>query len=101
MRTLIQTGTPRSTHVHSPGSGHASVSTRRDGCTNINIYDKRQVEFTFEGKTYLHDEKKIVKNSPSIAAPLTTDDRLTLYSQLHHNSRVYNIFVTDIEDVTT
>ena len=51
-----------------------------DGQTNINIYDKRQVEFTYKGEIYVQDKKEFIKNSPNIVAPQTVDDGLILYS---------------------
>ena len=80
--------------VYSPGQH--TVDKDMDGQTNINIYDKRQVEFTYNGETYIQDEKEFMKNSPTIVAPQTVDDGLTLYSQLQHNARVYNILMTEI-----
>ena len=62
--------------------GRHTVNRDAEGQTNINIYNKRQVEFTYKGDTYIQDKKEFMKSSPMIMAPQNVDDGLTLNSQL-------------------
>ena len=67
---------------------------------NINIYDTRIVDFIYKGEVLVQDDKEFSKNAPKLIPPVSEDNGLTLYSQVQHNARIYNIMVTDIEDVT-
>ena len=66
----------------------------------IELSDNKNIKFHFQGDDYLLQDKDFLKNTPKINAPAHIDDGLSLYSQLQHNAVVYNIFVTEIEDIS-
>ena len=59
-----------------------------------------QGRFYYEGYEYLLQEKNFTKNTPRLLTPHTEYDGLTLYTQVRNNALVYNIFLTDVKDIT-
>lgn len=66
----------------------------------IDINDRRNIKFSYEGEEYELQDKDFIKLSPRLIAPRTEDDGLSLYSQLQRNALIYNILVTDIEEMS-
>ena len=67
----------------------------------IELSDNKNVKFHYQGEDYLLQDKEFTKMSPKLTNPTHVDDGLSLYSMLQRNALVYNIFITDIEDITT
>ena len=44
-------------------------------------------------------DKEFLKNTPKIHGPAHVNDGLSLYSQLQRNALVYNIFISEIENI--
>lgn len=89
----------KSTPPYKPYTTSSYATDHVDTPTKISIYDKRHVEYQWQGETYLQEDKDFIKNTPSIVPPATDDDGLTLYSQIQRNARLYNILVTEIADI--
>ena len=66
----------------------------------IDINDCRNIKFSYDGKEYIMQDKDYIRHAPKLAAPLSEDDGLSLYSQIQRNALVYNILVTDVEKIS-
>ena len=66
---------------------------------SIDINDRRNIMFSYEGDKYVLQDKDFIRHAPKLLGPLDEDDGLSLYSQIQRNALVYNILVTDIEEI--
>ena len=100
--TTNTSSNPTSTSTHIPAFGPSPNQHKSNSGTSnnpINLFNDYRVTFNHQGSTYTLQEREFLKSSPSLQAPLTEDDTLSLYSSLQKHALIYNIFITPIDQV--
>ena len=90
----------QSVNTFGPSPNVQASGTLGSSSNPIQLINDNRINFIHQGTTYTLQEKEFLKSSPSIQAPQTDDDALSLYSSLQKHALIHNIFITPIDQVT-